>query len=80
MSSEPKHERYYAVNRGWWDAVVPIHEASRGYDREGFLRGEKLLCPVEIAELGPRVPGKTLLHYSRIGCGAFPRLSGSFCR
>jgi len=62
MSADPKHERYYAVNRGWWDAVVPIHEASRGYDREGFLRGEKLLCPVELAELGPRVLGKTLLH------------------
>jgi 23S rRNA G2069 N7-methylase RlmK/C1962 C5-methylase RlmI len=42
--------------------VVAIHEASRGYDRAGFLRGEKGLCPVERAELGPRVAGRTLLH------------------
>lgn len=53
---------YVEANRQWWDGVVPIHEASRGYDREGFLRGEKPLCPVELAELGPRVGGKTLLH------------------
>lgn len=59
---DPKHERYYDANRSWWDQVVPIHEASRGYDREGFLRGEKPLCPVELAELGPLVPGKRLLH------------------
>jgi SAM-dependent methyltransferase len=39
-----------------------VHEASRGYDRAGFLRGEKPLCPVERAELGPLVAGKTLLH------------------
>src|SRR5438270_13206705 len=50
------------ANRAWWNAVVPIYEASRGYDREGFLRGEKPLCPVELAELGPRVAGKSLLH------------------
>jgi SAM-dependent methyltransferase len=62
MSRDPKHDPFYATNRSWWDGVVPIHQASRGYDREGFLRGEKALCPVELAELGPRVPGKTLLH------------------
>lgn len=53
---------YFDANRAWWDGVVPIHEASRGYDREGFLRGEKPLCPPELAELGPLVAGKTLLH------------------
>jgi SAM-dependent methyltransferase len=57
-----KLDLYYETNRRWWDGVVPIHEASRGYDREGFLRGEKPLCPVELAELGPRVSGKSLLH------------------
>jgi SAM-dependent methyltransferase len=62
MSRDPKHDPFYDVNRAWWDGVVPIHEASRGYDREGFLRGERLLCPVEVAELGPRVAGKSLLH------------------
>jgi SAM-dependent methyltransferase len=53
---------FFDANRAWWDAVVPIHEASRGYDREAFLRAEKPLCPVELAELAPRVSGKTLLH------------------
>ena len=62
MARDPKHEPFYEANRAWWDRVVPIHEASRGYDREGFLRGEKPLCPVELAELGPLVPGKRLLH------------------
>ena len=53
---------YLEANRAWWDHVVPIHEASRGYDREGFLRGEKPLCPVELEELGPHVEGRSLLH------------------
>jgi SAM-dependent methyltransferase len=59
---DPKHEEHFATNRRWWDGVVPIHEASRGYDRPGFLRGEKPLCPVERAELGPLVAGKSLVH------------------
>ncbi len=62
MPRDPEHEAAFAANRTWWDGVVPVHEASRGYDREGFLRGEKLLCPVERAELGPLVAGRTLLH------------------
>jgi 2-polyprenyl-3-methyl-5-hydroxy-6-metoxy-1,4-benzoquinol methylase len=60
--TDPKHDEHFAQNRAWWDGVVPVHEASRGYDRAGFLRGEKPLCPVERAELGPRVAGRTLLH------------------
>jgi SAM-dependent methyltransferase len=55
-------EPYFEGNRAWWDQVVPIHEASRGYDREGFLQGTKPLCPVELSELGPLVKGKSLLH------------------
>lgn len=62
MDPDPKDSLYFDANRKWWDAVVPIHEASRGYNREGFLRGEKPLCPVEFAELGPHVAGKKLLH------------------
>ncbi len=58
----PHDPTWFDTNRAWWDAVVPVHEASRGYNREGFLRGEKPLCPVELAELGPRVAGKNLLH------------------
>jgi len=62
MSRDPRHEPHFEANRAWWDGVVAIHEASRGYDRAGFLRGEKALCPVERAELGPHVAGRTLLH------------------
>lgn len=62
MSLDPTQQAYIEGNRAWWDHVVPIHEASRGYDREGFLRGRKPLCPVELAELGPLVEGKSLLH------------------
>jgi SAM-dependent methyltransferase len=56
------HTGYIEGNRAWWDQVVPVHEASEGYNREGFLRGEKQLCPVELEELGPMVPGRSLLH------------------
>jgi SAM-dependent methyltransferase len=62
MPHDPKHDPYYDTNQLWWDEVVPIHEASRGYDRNGFLRGEEPLRPVELAELGPRIAGKALLH------------------
>lgn len=62
MAADRTDAHYFDLNRAWWDAVVPVHEASRGYNRPGFLRGEKLLCPVERAELGPHVAGKKLLH------------------
>jgi len=58
---DASREQHFAVNRARWDESVPIHVASRGYDMEGFLRGEKSLCPVELAEVGD-VRGKTLLH------------------
>src|SRR5574338_242046 len=54
-------EQQFAVNRARWDESVPIHVASKGHDMDGFLRGEKSLCPVELAEVGD-VRGKTLLH------------------
>ena len=62
MPPDLKNAAHFDTNRQWWDGVVPIHEASRGYDRPGFLRGEKPLCGVERAELGPLVAGKKLLH------------------
>ena len=62
MARDPLHDPHFDLNRAWWDGVVPVHVASRGYDWAGFLRGEKPLCPVERAELGPLVAGRTLLH------------------
>ncbi len=55
------NSRYYEANRARWDESVPIHVASRGYDLEGFLRGEKSLYPLEMEEVGD-VRGKSLLH------------------
>jgi SAM-dependent methyltransferase len=54
-------EQYLAVNRARWDESVPIHVASKGYDMDGFLRGEKSLCPPQVEEVGA-VDGRTLLH------------------
>lgn len=62
MPTDPRNTPHFDRNREWWDGVVPVHVASRGYDRPGFLRGEKPLCPAELAELGPLVAGKRLLH------------------
>lgn len=52
---------FYDTNRARWDESVPIHVASKGYDVEGFLRGDTSLYPVELAEAGD-VRGKSLLH------------------
>jgi SAM-dependent methyltransferase len=57
----PSHERYFEANRANWDDRVPVHVASRGYDMDGFLRGEKTLYDIETSEVGD-VRGKTLLH------------------
>lgn len=59
MDEEQKH--FYDTNRERWDESVAIHAASKGYDMEGFLRGEKSLYPLEVAEVGD-VTGKSVLH------------------
>lgn len=61
MADNSDREHYFDTNRARWDESVPIHVASRGYDMDGFLRGEKSLYPVEIDEVGD-VAGKTLVH------------------
>ncbi len=59
MTTDQQH--FYDTNRARWDEAVGIHVASKGYDMEGFLRGDKTLYPVETAEVGD-VAGKSLLH------------------
>src|SRR5688500_12212315 len=61
LMGAPGNERYYDANRRRWDESVPIHISSRGYDLDGFLRGEKSLYAVEMDEVGD-VRGKSLLH------------------
>lgn len=60
MTSD-ENARFYEANLARWNESVPIHIASRGYDLEGFLRGEKSLYAVEMDEVGD-VRGKSLLH------------------
>ena len=50
-----------AINRGWWDEVTPVHEASDFYDVAGFLEGRNTLGTVERQAVGD-VCGRTLLH------------------
>jgi SAM-dependent methyltransferase len=61
VTNDDKLARYFATNYARWDESVAIHAASRGYDMDGFLRGEKTLYPIEMDEVGD-VVGKTLLH------------------
>lgn len=53
---------YLDANRRHWDELVPIHLRSQHYDLDGFLSGKSSLCRVELAELGPEISGKTMLH------------------
>ncbi|MGH2631865.1 MAG: class I SAM-dependent methyltransferase [Tepidiformaceae bacterium] len=61
MTDNDPNAPYYDANRARWDESVAIHVASESYDLDGFLRGEKTLCPPELAEVGD-VRGKSLLH------------------
>src|SRR3970040_2443895 len=86
MPPADPRDPYFDANRASWDEPAPIRVPPRGYNREGFLRGEKLLCPVEMAEVGD-VTGKTLLrlqchfgmdtlNWARLGA-AVPRIDFS---
>jgi len=61
VTDQDPNAPYYDANRARWDESVAIHVASESCDLEGFLRGEKTLCPPELAEVGD-VRGKSLLH------------------
>jgi SAM-dependent methyltransferase len=52
---------HFDTNRALWDALTPVHVASKGYDVEGFKRGKCTLLSVEVEEVGD-VAGKSLLH------------------
>ena len=52
---------HHAINRRWWDEVVPVHVESAFYDLEGFLEGKITLGHVEREAVGD-VVGKRLLH------------------
>jgi len=55
-------ERFRTANLALWDELTAIHERSAFYDVDGFLAGRERLGPIELAELAPDVPGRSLLH------------------
>lgn len=50
------------ANRARWDALVPVHAASRFYDVEGFLQGRCALLPYERDALAGEVAGRSMVH------------------
>ena len=49
------------LNRRYWDALVPVHAASRFYDVDGFRAGASSLHSIETEAVG-NVAGKSMLH------------------
>lgn len=58
---EKEDRERMAINRRYWDEVVPVHAASELYDVEGFMAGALSLDELESTEVGD-VTGKRLLH------------------
>ncbi len=53
---------YLDANRTLWNAWTQLHAESPFYDLPGFKAGKSSLRRIELAELGDKVDGKTLLH------------------
>ena len=51
----------HAINRRWWEEVLPVHVESAFYDVEGFLQGKITLGHLEREAVG-EVAGMRLLH------------------
>ena len=49
------------LNRRYWDALVPVHAASRFYDVDGFRAGRSSLHSIETEAVG-NVAWKSMLH------------------
>lgn len=52
---------YFQANKELWNQRTTVHLDSAFYNLEGFKKGETVLTPIELSELG-EVKGKTLLH------------------
>src|SRR5689334_5971529 len=53
---------YMKVNQERWNELVEIHAKSEFYNLEGFKANRRPLHGLEIEELTPEVPGKSMLH------------------
>lgn len=56
-----KHQAYFQANKELWNQRTTVHRDSDFYNLAGFKRGETVLTPIELGELGD-VKGKSLLH------------------
>jgi len=52
---------YFAANKDLWNQRTMVHKDSSFYNLEGFKKGDTVLTPIELNELGD-VNGKTILH------------------
>jgi SAM-dependent methyltransferase len=52
---------YFKANKELWNQRTIVHRDSAFYNLAGFKKGETVLTPIELAELGD-VNGKTMLH------------------
>ena len=57
----PSALQAHVVNRAHWDAVAAIHANDEEFRARLRAHGTTL-HPIELAELSPRVAGKSLLH------------------
>ncbi len=51
----------FETNKALWNKRTAIHLDSTFYNKEGFMKGDNVLTPIELNELGD-VKGKTMLH------------------
>lgn len=56
-----KEQQYFEANKALWNQRTAVHIGSDFYNLEGFKKGETVLTPIELGELGS-VEGKSLLH------------------
>jgi 2-polyprenyl-3-methyl-5-hydroxy-6-metoxy-1,4-benzoquinol methylase len=56
---DPSH--YFEANKDLWNKRTAVHKDSSFYNVAGFMAGENVLRPIELAEVGD-VKGKTMLH------------------
>lgn len=56
-----EHQKYFEANKELWNQRTVFHKDSSFYNLEGFKKGEMVLTPIELSELG-EVKGKSMLH------------------
>ena len=54
-------DQYFEANRHLWNQRTTVHKDSSFYNLEGFKKGQSVLTPIELNEVGD-VKGKKMLH------------------